>query len=45
MIFFNSLNDLFLNSIKTKELIRNITIFLLLINSIINIYFAYSKKK
>lgn len=44
MIFFNSLNNLFLNSIKTKELIRNITIFLLLINSIINIYFAYSKK-
>lgn len=44
MIFFNNLNDLFLNLIKTKELIRNITIFLLLINSIINIYFVYSKK-
>lgn len=44
MIFFNSLNDLFLNSIKTKEIIKNITISFLLINSIINIYFAYSKK-
>ena len=43
MIFFNNLNDLFLNSTKTKEIIRNISIFLLLINSIINIYF-YSKK-
>lgn len=43
MIFFNSLNNLFLNSTKTKEIIRNISIFLLLINSIINIYF-YSKK-
>lgn len=44
MIFFNSLNDLFFNSIKTKEIIKNIVLFLLLINSIINIYFAYSKK-
>lgn len=44
MIFFNSLNDLFFNSIKTKEIIKNIALFLLLINSIINIYFAYSKK-
>lgn len=43
MIFFNSLNDLFLNLTKTKEIIRNISIFLLLINSIINIYF-YSKR-
>lgn len=44
MIFFNNLNDLFFNSIKTKEIIKNIVLFLLLINSIINIYFAYSKK-
>ena len=43
MFFFNSLNDLFLNLTKTKEIIRNISIFLLLINSIINIYF-YSKR-
>ena len=44
MIFLNNLNNLFLNSIKTKVVIQNITIFLLLITSIINIYFVYSKK-
>ena len=44
MIFLNNLNDLFLNLTKTKVVIQNITIFLLLINSIINICFAYSKK-
>ena len=48
MIFFNSLNDLFLNSIKTKEIIKNIVLFLLLTNLIINIfvvYFNFKKNK
>lgn len=48
MIFFNSLNDLLLNSIKTKEIIKNIVLFLLLINLIINIfvvYFNFKKNK
>lgn len=44
MIFFNSLNDLFLNLTKTKEIIRNISIFLLLINLIINIFAVYLKE-
>ena len=48
MIFFNSLNDLFFNSIKTKAIIKNIVLFLLLTNLIINIfvvYFNFKKKK
>lgn len=44
MIFFNSLNDLFLNSIKTKEIIKNIVLFLLLTNLIINIFAVYLKE-
>lgn len=44
MIFFDSLNDLFLNSIKTKEIIKNIVLFLLLTNLIINIFAVYLKE-
>lgn len=44
MIFFDSLNDLFLNSIKTKEIIKNIVLFLLLTNLIIHIFAVYLKE-
>ena len=44
MFFFDSLNDLFLNSIKTKEIIKNIVLFLLLTNLIINIFAVYLKE-
>ncbi len=43
MIFFNSINNLLLNSIKTKETIIRIIFYLMWINLTIKSFFLYSK--